>query len=102
MLTFTDVASMGENGRAKTMFDFGERMTLRLNYKTNGRVLNARISASASIRDDGPSARLLNYSTELDIPSSKAEARSNCARRRSSWCPTFTSPTSWSATGMAA
>jgi lipopolysaccharide transport system ATP-binding protein len=54
---------LDERGNAKTMFDYGERMTLRLKYDVREAVDDPNFIV-AMIRSDGVAA--CNYSTELD------------------------------------
>jgi lipopolysaccharide transport system ATP-binding protein len=54
---------LDERGTVKTMFEFGERMTLRLHYDTREAVDDPNFIV-AMIRSDGVAA--CNYSTELD------------------------------------
>jgi lipopolysaccharide transport system ATP-binding protein len=54
---------LDERGNAKTMFDFGERLTLRLKYDVREAVDDPNFIV-AMIRSDGVAA--CNYSTELD------------------------------------
>jgi lipopolysaccharide transport system ATP-binding protein len=59
----TDCELLDEHGKPKTMFDFGERMTMRLGYDTRTTVEDPNFIV-AMVRSDGVAA--CNYSTELD------------------------------------
>ena len=58
-----DCTLLDEQGNRKAMFDFGERMTVRLDYETRTPVDDPNFIV-ALIRSDGVAA--CNYSTELD------------------------------------
>jgi lipopolysaccharide transport system ATP-binding protein len=62
-ITITDVALMDEAGVPKSVFDYGERMRLRLDYRVSGPVAAPNFIV-ALVRSDGVAC--CNYSTALD------------------------------------
>ena len=62
-ITITDVCLMDEAGKPRTVFDYGERMRLRLDYQVSG-PLAAPNFIVAFVRSDGVAC--CNYSTALD------------------------------------
>jgi lipopolysaccharide transport system ATP-binding protein len=62
-IIITDVALLNENGHAKTVFDHGERIRLRLKYQTREPVDSPNFVV-AFVRSDGVAC--CNYSTEVD------------------------------------
>ncbi len=62
-ILITDFALLDENNRTKKVFDYGERMKLRLNYQTR-QALDRPNFIIAFIRSDGVAC--CNFSTETD------------------------------------
>jgi lipopolysaccharide transport system ATP-binding protein len=62
-ITFTDVRLLNERGVESNVFNFGERMTIRLRYQTNGRVERPDIRLGFD-RDDG--THTMTFSSQAD------------------------------------
>jgi lipopolysaccharide transport system ATP-binding protein len=68
VITFTDVALLGANGAESGVFEFGERMTVRLRYKTNGRLERPDFRVGLDRDDDITCMVFSTHSDGVDIP----------------------------------
>jgi lipopolysaccharide transport system ATP-binding protein len=67
-VTFTDVQLLNERGVESNVFNFGERMTIRLRYRTQGRVERPDIRLGFD-RDDGTHAMTFSSQSDgVDLP----------------------------------
>jgi lipopolysaccharide transport system ATP-binding protein len=67
-IQFTDVQILAEAGLPTSVFNFGERMTVRLKYKTNGRVIRPDFRIGLDRDDDIQCTTFSTMSDGIDIP----------------------------------
>jgi lipopolysaccharide transport system ATP-binding protein len=72
-ITFTDIQLIGENGAEKTVFNFGERMKVRLRYETSRPIRNPDIRIGINRSDELHCCTFSSTSDNVDIPEMSGE-----------------------------
>jgi lipopolysaccharide transport system ATP-binding protein len=67
-LVITDIDLLGENGERKTMFDFGERMRVRVGYRALKSVEGPNFLISIKRSDGVLCCNFSSYTDEADLP----------------------------------
>jgi lipopolysaccharide transport system ATP-binding protein len=65
----TDVELLGEGGERRTIFDFGERMRVRISYRALRPIVGPHFLCSIKRADDLLCCNYSSYSDKLDLPS---------------------------------
>lgn len=72
-LVFTEVSLQNERGEETTIFNFGERMTIKMRYKTNRRMERPSFGVGINRLDEVHCCAFTSIDDQLDIPSIDGE-----------------------------
>jgi lipopolysaccharide transport system ATP-binding protein len=67
-ITITDISLLGDSGEEKTVFDHGERMTVRLRYQTSRPVVRPDIRIGINRSDDTHCCAFTTHLDNADMP----------------------------------